>query len=116
MSADLKTVKLRYKEPVGNTSKIISFAVRDRRGELTPNVGFAAAVAQFGMLLRGSEFKGGANWRSAQSLARKFRGVDPDGYRAEFIRLVDLAASLHELQSARQAPDRIGDVMPLDRR
>jgi Ca-activated chloride channel family protein len=68
--------------------------VRDHAGELTANIGFAAAVAQFGMLLRDSEFKGQATWWSAQTLARKYRGDDPDGYRAEFVRLVDLAAAL----------------------
>jgi Ca-activated chloride channel family protein len=110
------TVKLRYKQPTGTASQLMSFAVRDRRGELTPNVGFAAAVAQFGMLLRGSEFKGEASWRSARALARKFRGQDADGYRAEFIRLVDLAAALDQLQSTRHSLDLPGGVIAVDRR
>jgi Ca-activated chloride channel family protein len=93
-SDELMTVKLRYKQPEGDTSKLISVAVRDRVGELTPNLGFASAVAEFGMLLRGSEFKGQATWSSAQELARRYRGDDPDGYRAEFVRLVELASAL----------------------
>ena len=93
-SDELMTVKLRYKQPDGDTSKLISVAVRDRVGELTPNLGFASAVAEFGMLLRGSEFKGQATWSSAQELARRYRGDDPDGYRAEFVRLVELASAL----------------------
>ena len=93
-SDELMTVKLRYKQPDGDTSKLISVAVRDRTGELTPNLGFASAVAEFGMLLRRSEFKGQATWSSAQDLARRFRGEDPDGYRAEFVRLVELASAL----------------------
>jgi Ca-activated chloride channel family protein len=93
-SDELMTVKLRYKQPDGDTSKLISVAVRDRVGELTPNLGFASAVAEFGMLLRGSEFKGQATWSSAQELARRHRGDDPDGYRAEFVRLVELASAL----------------------
>jgi Ca-activated chloride channel family protein len=88
------TVKLRYKEPDGDVSKLISRAVQDRTGALTSNSGFAAAVAEFGMLLRESAFKGRATWASAQELARKHRGEDPDGYRAEFIRLIELAAAL----------------------
>jgi Ca-activated chloride channel family protein len=88
------TVKLRYKQPGADTSELTTIAVRDRVGALTENIGFAAAVAQFGMLLRNSEHKGGSTWPSAQSLARKFRGPDGGGYRAEFIRLVDLAAAL----------------------
>ena len=93
-SGELMTVKLRYKEPDGDVSKLISRAVQDRTGALTSNSGFAAAVAEFGMLLRKSEFKGRATWASAQELARKHRGEDPDGYRAEFIRLIELAAAL----------------------
>lgn len=54
----------------------------------------ASAVVEFGMLLRNSEYKGEATWSSARNLARQFRGSDPDGYRAEFIRLIELAASL----------------------
>jgi Ca-activated chloride channel family protein len=93
-SGELMTVKLRYKQPDGDTSKLLSRAVSDRVGPLTPNSGFAAAVAEFGMLLRRSEFKGGATWASAIDLARKYRGSDPDGYRAEFVRLVELASAL----------------------
>jgi Ca-activated chloride channel family protein len=46
------------------------------------------------MLLRGSEFKGQATWDSARTLAKRYRGEDADGYRAEFVRLVELAAAL----------------------
>ena len=46
------------------------------------------------MLLRESEYKGQATWSSAQDLARRYRGDDPDGYRAEFVRLVELASAL----------------------
>jgi len=93
-SGELMTVKLRYKQPAGDVSRLISRVVHDRVGSLTPQLGFAAAVAEFGMLLRKSEFKGHATWSSAQELARRFRGEDPDGYRAEFVRLLELAAAL----------------------
>ena len=92
------TVKLRYKQPDGNTSQLISTAVPARNASMTPNLGFAAAVAQFGMLLRRSELKGDSTWSKAQELARRFRGEDPDGYRAEFVRLIDLAAALDAQQ------------------
>jgi hypothetical protein len=51
------------------------------------------------MLLRRSERSGTATWQSAVDLARRHRGADPDGYRAEFARLVELAAAL-EAQAA----------------
>lgn len=97
-SGELMTVKLRYKKPDEDRSQLLGVAVRDRAGEPTGNLGFAAAVAEFGMLLRNSAFKGAASWTSAQALARRHRGDDPDGYRAEFVRLVELAAALDAQQ------------------
>jgi Ca-activated chloride channel family protein len=44
------------------------------------------------MLLRRSVFKGDATWEEAAQLAKAYRGSDPDGYRAEFVRLRDLEA------------------------
>jgi Ca-activated chloride channel family protein len=65
---------------------------------MSANVGFAASVAEFGMLLRESEHRGSATYADAAALARRFRGPDPDGYRSEFIRLVELAESLTRQQ------------------
>jgi Ca-activated chloride channel homolog len=91
---ELMTVKLRYKAPDGDSSRLISVPVKDRSSELSANLGFAAAVAEFGMVLRQSEHRGSSAYRDAAALARRFRGADPDGYRAEFVRLVELASSL----------------------
>jgi len=91
---ELMTVKLRYKAPDGDESRLISVPVKNHTSELSQNVGFAAAVAEFGMLLRQSEFRGSSTFGDASALARRFRGSDPDGYRAEFARLVELAESL----------------------
>lgn len=75
-------------------SQLKTVAVRNRAGELSANVGFAAAIAEFGMMLRRSDYRGTASFEAAAALATKFRGADPDGYRAEFIRLVELAGAL----------------------
>jgi Ca-activated chloride channel family protein len=75
--------------------------VQNKAGELTPNLGFAASVAEFGMLLRRSEMKGHATWATAQDLARRFRGEDPDGYRVELVRLIQLAEALDRTQALR---------------
>jgi Ca-activated chloride channel homolog len=104
-SGELMTVKLRYKEPDGDRSQLLSIAVADRSGELTPNLGFAASVAEFAMLLRRSEFKAQATWESARALAKRYRGDDADGYRAEFVRLVELAAAL-DAQNATSSQSR----------
>ena len=91
---ELMTVKLRYKQPDGDRSELMTVPVKDRTTAISDNIGFAAAVAEFGMLLRRSEFLGKSTWESARALAVRHRGDDADGYRAEFIRMLDLAAAL----------------------
>ena len=98
---ELMTVKLRYKAAEGDLSKLSSVTVKNRATEMSANVGFAAAVAELGMLLRESEYRGSATYEDAVALARRFRGADPDGYRSEFIRLVELAESLTRQQRRR---------------
>jgi Ca-activated chloride channel family protein len=93
-STELMNIKVRYKAPDGDASRLLEFPVREARQKVTSNLGFAAAVAQFGMLLRRSDFRGEATWQSTIALARAHPGTDPDGSRAEFIRLADLAAAL----------------------
>jgi Ca-activated chloride channel homolog len=87
---ELMNVRLRYKAPDGNESKLITVPVKNRTSELSANVGFAAAIAEFGMVLRQSEHRGSSTLQDAAALGRRFRGADPDGYRAEFVRLVEL--------------------------
>jgi Ca-activated chloride channel homolog len=93
-STEVMNIKIRYKAPEGDTSRLLEFPVRETTPRMTANLGFAAAVAEFGMLLRRSDFRGSATWQQALTLARDHRGQDPDGYRAEFIRLADLAGAL----------------------
>jgi len=50
-------------------------------------------VAGFGMLLRDSEYKGSIDLDQVLGMARGSKGNDNDGYRAEFIRLVELSNS-----------------------
>ena len=97
-SNELMTVKVRYKKPDGDRSTLVTVPVVARNTAAPRHVGFAAAVAEFGMLLRDSPFKADATWADALKLAAANRGEDPDGYRAEFGRLVDLAASLDRRQ------------------
>jgi Ca-activated chloride channel family protein len=93
-SSELMTVKVRYKKPDGDKSSLVTVPVAGRNTTGSKNIGFAAAVAEFGMLLRDSAFKADATWADAVRLASSHRGDDPDGYRAEFVRLVELAAAL----------------------
>ncbi len=94
---ELLTVKFRYKAPDGEVSKLIEHPVLDKQiaiSNTSDNFRFAAAVAQFGMLLRDSEFKSEASYDAVLNLARKARGNDEEGYRSEFIRLVESAQLL----------------------
>ena len=58
------------------------------------NFRFAAAVAEFGLLLRNSEFKGNASYGNVIDLAKGAFGKDEEGYRSEFVRLVKTAQAL----------------------
>jgi Ca-activated chloride channel family protein len=86
---ELLTVKLRYKEPDGETSRLLTHTFRPREGNATGNIRFASAVAAFGMILRNSEHKGNASPEMVVRLAREAGGDDEFGYREEFIRLVE---------------------------
>jgi Ca-activated chloride channel family protein len=101
--ADLLTVKLRYKEPQGETSRLVERRVRDAGRGLeasSADFRFAAAVAGFGMLLRGSEHAGDASADGVLALARGAAGRDPHGYRAEFLELVRRWAELAPARAA----------------
>ena len=94
---ELMTVKLRYKAPDGDTSRLVSAVVRTKPAPMSANLGFASAVAEFGLLLRESELQSGASFEGLAARARKFRGTDAEGYRSEFIRKAEIASSLKTL-------------------
>ncbi len=95
-SGELLTLKLRYKKPDGDTSKLLSVAVSDapQQAGASNSLRFSSAVAAFGMLLRGSKHKGQASFAMVKKLAGQSLGADKHGYRAEFLKLVDRAAGL----------------------
>jgi len=91
---ELLTVKLRYQPPSGGASRLVSRVVRAGERGAPETLGFAAAVAEFGMLLRNSEYKGTSSWDDVLRLAKGGLGRDPGGYRAEFVRLVEVARGM----------------------
>ncbi len=94
-SDELLTVKFRYKAADGDTSRLIVQALdNEPSDELSENFRFSAAVAGFGMLLRESAHKGELSWDQVIEMARDARGRDREGYRAEFVRLVERAQLL----------------------
>ena len=102
-SGELLTVKVRFKEPDGETSRLLSRVLSNQSTAMTANLGFASAVAEFGMLLRESPLRGSASFASLTARARKFVGEDEDGYRAQFIQLADRAAMLRAREPASQS-------------
>ena len=94
---EVLTVKVRYKQPHAEASELVSVPTSDPGKtvqEASAEFRFAAAVACWGMLLRGSEHKGVATHGMVLELAQAARGGDPSGYRGEFIRLVELSKAL----------------------
>jgi Ca-activated chloride channel homolog len=93
---ELLTVKLRYKDPDGDQSRLQSVAVMrsEPSGSPSASLRFASAVAAFGMLLRESEHRGSASWETVRRLVADSGGDDPEGYRAEFLGLVARAEAL----------------------
>jgi Ca-activated chloride channel family protein len=96
-SPELLTLKLRYKEPTSETSKLLTYPVNDSGATLasaSDNARFAAAVAEFGMLLRNSEHKGDATYDEVRHLAQKSLGRDFEGYRRDFLTMINDAQRL----------------------
>ncbi len=87
------TVKLRYKEPEGDVSKEMVHPVpaSDFKADMPGDFQFAAAVAEFAMLLRDSQHKGKATYEQVIEIAEASLGNDPNGHRKEFVELVKLA-------------------------
>jgi hypothetical protein len=97
-SPELLFVKLRYKNPDQGDSRLLDLPVLDHAGPASQDFQFASAVAAWGMLLRDSEFCEGFTLDQVVNLARKGLGEDTEGYRSEFIRLVETTKTLDLLE------------------
>ena len=96
-SGELMTVKLRFKDPDGDVSKLIELPIADEGAdysESSDDFAFAAAVASFGMLLRESSYAGEITYDDVIAIAEEALGEDVFGYRTEFVELVRHAATL----------------------
>jgi Ca-activated chloride channel family protein len=93
-TAELMTVKVRYKDPGSATSKLHSQTVADVRpplAETSTDFRFAAAVAEFGLLLHDSPHKGTASIASVIAQARGGVGPDFRGHRRQFVQMAEAA-------------------------
>jgi Ca-activated chloride channel family protein len=102
-SSDLFQFKLRYKDPKtpnGESilvSKMVNQSeIQSSYEEVSIDYKFATAVIEFGMLLRDSPYKGTASYDTAMQRAIESKGTDIDGYRAELIKMIEMASILNQ--------------------
>ena len=96
-SGESLVVRLRWKEPDGETATETEFPVIDHGttyGSAPADFQFAASVAGFGMLLRNSPHKGTATWDQVIELATTGLANDRAGWRAGFLELARAAKTL----------------------
>lgn len=95
-SKEIFTLKFRYKKPTDQKSKLIIHPVVNNDIALentSDNFRFAAAVAEYGLLLRNSEFKSASTYQQVLETAQNAFGKDEEGYRTEFVALVKKSQS-----------------------
>ena len=112
VSPEMLTVKMRHKAPDAEASErsyeeaLTDHVTPDDLVNASADFKFAAAVAEFGLCLRESPYKGNATLGAATEMAQEGRGTDAKGYRAEFIELVRKAEALKEAQVGGDVPRR----------
>ena len=99
-SPELMFVKLRYKDPDGKRSRLVTHPVMDGTTIPSSDFTFAASVAAFAMVLRDSRYCGATDLEEVLRWARNSVGADREGYRREFLELVREA---HRLSGANES-------------
>ncbi|MGI6691697.1 MAG: YfbK domain-containing protein [Christensenellales bacterium] len=90
-SGEMLTLSIRAKPPEGGDSKLYTYPLLQQDpAPMGDNLSFAAAVAEVGMLLRDSEWKGSATYSTALELLRSNGSLTGDPYKEEFLYLVGL--------------------------
>lgn len=85
---ELATIKFRYKKPNGKTSSEIQQTVKNNNATLSSDFKFASSVAWFGLVLRQSDLIRNKNLDSIIKLAKENKGKDEEGYRKDFVKLI----------------------------
>ncbi|MBN1797922.1 MAG: VWA domain-containing protein [Spirochaetales bacterium] len=96
-SPEIMTLRFRYKKPDQDKSLLIEVPVLDDNvafEDTSTNFRFSAAVAEWGLLLRNSQYKADANFSQVKNLAESAQGDDPEGLRAEFLKLLELSEKI----------------------
>lgn len=91
-SAEMATIKFRYKNPGSENSQLKKLSIAANPinlAETSEDFRFVSAVAELGLLLRNSTYKQQAAYDKLIARAKKAKGIDHEGYRAEFIKLAE---------------------------
>ncbi len=121
-TSELLTVKLRYKKPGEQESEKLELNIEKETtpfDRIDPEFQFAAAVANFGMQLRSSPYRGDWTYADIETVAKLSKGVDPHGFRDEFLQMVAVAKSLafdttsELIESSPSLPGLGGQLAPL---
>ena len=108
-SREIAQISLRYKLPEEPDSQLITHIVDltdpEQHAPLSDDFLFSASVAAFGQLLQDDDRLASFNYQDTRALAAGALGDDPFGYRAEYLRLVDLAGSLYSFSRLDIIPD-----------
>ena len=94
---DTRQLKIRWKYPQGKESQLVEFPLGPTINAPSEDMRFRAAVAAYGQKLRGSEYLNNTSWQQIKQWAQQAKGEDPQGYRAEFIRLIELADGVTDI-------------------
>ena len=94
---ELAWLKIRWKYPQGKESQLVEFPLGPTINAPSEDMRFRAAVAAYGQKLRGSEYLNNTSWQQIKQWAQQAKGEDPQGYRAEFIRLIELADGVTDI-------------------
>jgi Ca-activated chloride channel family protein len=93
----LLTLNLRFKEPKGATSRLITYDIKKTStafAKCSEDFRFSASVASFAMLLRNSSHKGTSSFGEVVRIASHALGKDKFGYRKEFVDMVKRAETI----------------------
>ena len=110
-SGELMWVKLRYRSPAGGASREISSVIKESASSVSANLQWAAMVAELGLLLKESDYRGDASYsdviRRAEALLDKGNSTgEEDNLRREFVSLARQAELLWQRRADNASPVR----------
>ncbi len=101
-SQELATLKIRHKKPGKIRSELDIKVIDATMDNTNTDFDFMLSIAQLAMVLKDSEYKGESSFESLLELAKKGKGRDENGYRAEYLRIVSLAKDIYSEQASKK--------------